>query len=211
MALTGRIAPCASWAFFAFVLYTLGFSVMYSGPYRSFISWRISSWASADKLTPSVLMYVMRPSPETPSPSYRAWALRIVEDVVIPRRLEASCCMVEVVNGAGGCRSWSFSEMPATSSCAAFNLSTTRRASSLSEKPLGPSLVPSTSVKCAENTAPSSVDSNALIVQYCSTLKASISASLSLNSLSATLCTLPALRAPGSFLQSTGLMLNPTR
>jgi hypothetical protein len=50
-------------------------------------------------------MYVMSPTdPSAPSstPSYSCWASRIVRDGEKPRRFAASCCNVEVVNGAGG-------------------------------------------------------------------------------------------------------------
>ena len=49
------------------------------------------------------------------------------------------------------------------------------------------------------------------MVQYSSVLKASISASRSHTSRSATDCTRPAERAPGSLRHSTGESVKPTR
>ena len=55
----------------------------------------------------SVRIYVIRPiSPRPPSltPSYSCWATAIVRFAVKPRRREASCCSVLVMNGAVGRR-----------------------------------------------------------------------------------------------------------
>src|SRR5574341_2244527 len=52
-------------------------------------------------------MYVIRPiSPSSPmwTPSYNSWANAIVRRVLNPRRREASCCNVLVMNGGCGPR-----------------------------------------------------------------------------------------------------------
>ena len=59
--------------------------------------------------------------------------------------------------------------------------------------------------------APAGVWNSASTVQYSRGRNASISASRSHTSRSATDCTRPALRDPGSFRHSTGDSVNPTR
>ena len=66
-------------------------------------------------------------------------------------------------------------------------------------------------VRRAVKGAPEGVRKTASMVQYSRFRKISISASRSQIRRKATDCTRPALRLPGSFLQSTGDRVNPTR
>ena len=73
------------------------------------------------------------------------------------------------------------------------------------------SFLPAMAVRRAANASPLAVASWASMVQYSSVLKASISASRSHTRRSATDCTRPAERAPGSLRHSTGDSVKPTR
>ena len=92
----GRMASWASWAFLLLLRKVRTFSLRYSAP-NSFSIWlRAASMHSFDRLTLSVLMYVMKPF------SNRDCAMRIVSREDRCRRLEAACCSVDVVKGGWG-------------------------------------------------------------------------------------------------------------
>ena len=73
------------------------------------------------------------------------------------------------------------------------------------------SATPSNAVGCVVSVAPSPVSTSTSTVQYSRGANASISASRSEMSRSATDCTRPAERQPGTLRHSTGESPNPTR
>ena len=149
--------------------------------------------ASAEIRTESVLIYVMNAiwSPfSVPMPSYRCCARLIVSGAVKPSLLEDSCCIEEVVNGAGA---WLFTTdffIAATTNSPAFSAASTVSVSSLEA---GLYFLPFFFSREALNGAcfSSLSCSSAETFQYSCGLNASISRSLSTISFSATDCTLP--------------------
>ena len=200
----GRIASCASCAFFCFFRYALGAAGTCAGPNSARAAALISATASGETCSPSVRMYVIRPSPQ-PRPSYRACAADMVRPAPKPSFEDASCCMVLVVNGGFGARATSFSVTSRTTSPGASFASSISAAhasaSRLVPGSIFPSLDPNACVNSAAKTsserdAPSAASSRASAartLQYSSLRNFSISNSRSHTSLSATLCTLPAL------------------
>ena len=166
-------------------------------------------------------MYVISPSPH-PRPSYRACAALMVRPAPNPNRLDASCCIVDVVKGGDARRFTSFSETSATRNepadvriAAAHSSACARDAGSAL-----PSFRPRTCVSSATNESSRwsetfSVDERtfAVTLQRSSFTKRSISNSRSHTSRSATDCTRPALSrsALGIFRQRTPERLNPKR
>ena len=127
-----------------------------------------------------------------------------------PSLREASCCRVDVVKGGTGLRRTSPRSTAATRKAplrirpAASSATASVPSASLS------SAVPSRRTSRAVKL-PRSAMTLASTVQYSRGTKASISASRSQISRSATDCTRPAERLPGSFRQSTADRLKPTR
>ena len=168
-------------------------------------------------------MYVMSPSPH-PRPSYKHCAANIVLPAPKPSFEEASCCIVDVVNGGLGLRETSFSETSDTTkpsfSFAASTAIAAASASSLHPGSIFPSLTPCTCVSSATKFSVFGEPSPAVplvkshfTLQYSSFENFSMSNSLSQISLNATLCTRPALSrwADGIFRHSTPDSPNPKR
>ena len=175
-------------------------------------------------------MYVIRPSPQ-PRPSYRDCAADMVRPAPNPSFEDASCCMVLVVNGGFGLRATSFSVTSWTTnpgpSFASSISAAHASASILVPGSIFPSLKPCTCVSsAAKKSAIGSVAafsfsfsfssrrvSLARTLQYSSFRNFSISNSRSHTSLSATLCTRPALSlcALGILRHSTPESENPNR
>ena len=192
----------------------------------------ISATASGETCSPSVRMYVIRPSPQ-PRPSYRDCAADMVRPAPNPSFEDASCCMVLVVNGGFGLRATSFSVTSWTTkpgpSFASSISAAHASASSLVPGSIFPSLAPRTCVRSAANASAASVAARlffpgpfsfsfrrvslARTLQYSSFRNFSISNSRSHTSLSATLCTRPALSlcALGILRHSTPESENPNR
>ncbi len=152
-------------------------------------------------------MYVMRPTaPSSPSsmPSYRSCATRIVRLEPNPSFLAASCCSVDVVNGAAGF------------------LRRSRRLTSVTVNVLRPArsdrirsasalvwisaFLPSMWCSLAVNGVPP-FSSAASTVQYSTGVNARMSRSRSTISRSATVCTRPAEMPFFTVFHSTGLAL----
>ena len=116
-----------------------------------------------------------------------------------------------MVNGAAGLRRTAFfsteTTLKAPPSMAAL-MACAEAASLMSSRS---SLLPAMAASRAVNVSPLGVASRASIDQYSWVLKASISASRSQTRRSATDCTRPAERAPGSLRHSTGESVKPTR
>ena len=145
------------------------------------------------------------------NPSYSFCAICMVRLVPKWCLRAASCCRVEVVNGAAGWR-WVF--LRSTRSTAKSRLSmtaTAARAAASSESASLSSLSPSRWVSWAVNDVPDRVRKSASTVQYSRAVKASISVSRSQIRRSATDCTRPAERLPGSLRHNTGDRVKPTR
>ena len=125
---------------------------------------------------------------------------------------EASCCSVEVVNGAAGRRARSrFSTLLTRSPpAAASTRSRAACAAASSTSPNLPSLLPSSACRRASKALPPRAK-RAVTDQYSRGSKASISASRSTISLSAGLCTRPADSFGAILRHSSGDRLKPTR
>ncbi len=127
-----------------------------------------------------------------------------------PSLRAASCCRVEVVKGGAGERLAGFFSTAVTLKAAA---ATVERAA-LARSALGRSNffsdLPSSLTRRARNGSEPAATS-ASTLQYSWVLKASISCSRSTIRRSATDCTRPAERAPGSLRHSTGDRVKPTR
>ncbi len=128
-----------------------------------------------------------------------------------PSLREASCCMVEVVKGGGGLRRAGLASTLATWKVA-FSRSRVKASASAPE-PMSRRWIfwPSAPVRRASKVSLRGVASVAAIDQYSRVTNFSISSSRSQTSRSATDCTRPAERAPGSLRQSTGESVKPTR
>ena len=125
---------------------------------------------------------------------------------------EASCCSVEVVNGGGGLRRTSFFSRSRTAKpVARWACSTIRLASASLPSANLSSFSPFTPTSFAVMTSPLVVVKSASMVQYSRAVKPSISSSRSQIRRSATDCTRPAEREPGSLRHSTGESVKPTR
>ena len=128
-----------------------------------------------------------------------------------PSVREASCCSVAVVKGGAGLRrSSSLSTVPTVKRAARMRAAAASAIDPLSSASRSSS-APSISISAAVNVPPPSAMTPASTVQYSRGTKASISASRSHTRRSATDCTRPADRLPGSLRHSTGERWNPTR
>ena len=121
-----------------------------------------------------------------------------------PSRRAASCCRVEVVKGGRGLR-----RSVSRSTDDTVNADSRMQLAAFSAivpvaRPASPISIPSSRHSVAGNGTPSAAASSAWTVQYCRGTKASISASRPQSSLSATDCTRPAERQPGSLRQRIG-------
>ncbi len=133
--------------------------------------------------------------------------------VVKPSLRTASCCSVDVVNGAAGLRLFCFFSTRATvvlPALAISNLPTTSCCWSWLVMLNCSTFWPSNNTSLAPNACWCLRDSR-WIVQYSWLLKASISSSRSTIRRKAGLCTRPADRPLRIFFQSSGDKLKPTR
>ena len=131
------------------------------------------------------------------------WALK-------PSLRLASCCRVEVVKGGAGARRAGFFSTERTVKAPAATAARAARATASFPRSKRPSRLPSWVTSRARNGSEPAATS-ASTVQYSRARNASISASRSTTSRSATDCTRPAERAPGSLRHSTGERVKPTR
>ena len=156
-------------------------------------------------------MYVIKPVVPLSgifTPSYNPWATDIVFLIANPNFLEASCCIVLVVNGGAG---FLFFSPVVTSST--INFAFSKSCNILSTSSFEWSSIFSLFFPKNFDSKDFLVfvsESIAVIFQYSSGTKCSISSSLSHISLTATDCTLPADNPLFTFFQSTGLILYPT-
>mmetsp|Transcript_3980 Transcript_3980/g.9561 ORF Transcript_3980/g.9561 Transcript_3980/m.9561 type:complete len:448 (-) Transcript_3980:615-1958(-) len=216
----GRMASCASCAFFCTFLKILGMLGTYAAPNSSSATWRISVTAPGLMCSPSVRMYVMRPSPH-PLPSYRLCAADIARLLPKPSCLDASCCRVEVVKGGLGLRFTSFSDTPCTTSVCTVAACNNAPAASEAAARLFRSnwliFFPATCVSFPTNALTAELVPSGMrpadTVQNSFLLNISMAISRSHTSRSATLCTRPALSDVllGSLRHSTPDRLNPNR
>ena len=123
----------------------------------------------------------------------------------------ASCCKVEVVNGGGGLRLAGLASMLATVKAAVSSACLNASASAPVPMSRRCTLRPSAPTSRASNSSPRGVARVAISDQYSRGTNFSISSSRSQTSRSATDCTRPAERAPGSLRHSTGERVKPTR
>ena len=123
----------------------------------------------------------------------------------------ASCCSVEVVNGGGGLRLAGLASIFATVKVA-FS-SACLKASASAPEPMSSRWIfwPSAPTSRAWKVSSRGVARVATSDQYSRATNFSISNSRSQTSRSATDCTRPAERAPGSLRHNTGESVNPTR
>ena len=121
-----------------------------------------------------------------------------------PRRRAASCCRVAVVKGGSGWRLSVSRSIDETAKVPARIRSTASLAILSDASPASSIPSPSSLHSVAGNGAPSCAANSASTVQYAFGAKASISASRSQTSRSATDCTRPAERQPGSLRHRTG-------
>ena len=128
-----------------------------------------------------------------------------------PSLRDDSCCRVEVVNGAGGLRLTRLRSTVPTLKSPASTAALAASASASLARSNWSSFLPFRCVSLAVNGAPPGVVNSASIVQYSRLRNASISASRSQISRSATDCTRPADRLPGSLRHRTGDRVKPTR
>ena len=122
----------------------------------------------------------------------------------------ASCCRVEVVKGGGGERRAGFFSTAVMVNVAALTASRAAKAEVSPPKSNLVSRLPWCLVRRARNGSPPA-ETSASTVQYSCVRNFSISISRSTTSRSATDCTRPAEREPGSLRQSTGDRVKPTR
>ena len=130
--------------------------------------------------------------------------MSIVSPMPSPRRRAASCWSVEVVNAGGGARRSVSRATDATSSRARAMRAAASRAARSEARPASSTSAPSRRRSAAANGAPPGADTVASTRHEALGTKASISASRSHTRRSATDCTLPAERHPGSLRHSTG-------
>ena len=128
-----------------------------------------------------------------------------------PNFREASCCRVEVVKGGCGWRLTGLASTETTEKRAVASAASNARASSPEPTSSRPIFLPSAPTRRAMNAASAGVFRWATIDQYSRATNFSISSSRSQTMRSATDCTRPAERAPGSLRHSTGDRLKPTR
>ncbi len=123
----------------------------------------------------------------------------------------ASCCRVEVVKGGGGLRLAGLASTVATVNAALS--SACLNASASAPEPMSRRWIfwPSAPTRRASKVSPRGVASVATSDQYSRATNFSISSSRSQTRRSATDCTRPAERAPGSLRHSTGESVKPTR
>ena len=127
-----------------------------------------------------------------------------------PSLREASCCRVEVVKGGAGLRRAGFFSTEATVKRAAWTAALAASALASFPKSNLVSRLPSCLTKRPTKGSEPAVTS-ASTVQNSWVLNRSISSSRSTTNRSATDCTRPAERDPGSLRQSTGERVKPTR
>ncbi len=138
--------------------------------------------------------------------------MRIVRVAPKPSLREASCCRVEVVNAGCGLRRTVLRSTAATvKDCAASSSRAAAPAAAASPRSNLSSLPPFRWVSRAVKGSSDGPVRRASTLQYSRERKASISASRSQMSRSATDWTRPAERLPGSLRQSTGESVKPTR
>src|SRR5690606_6803198 len=128
-----------------------------------------------------------------------------------PSLREASCCSVEVVKGGFGLRRAGLLSTEETEKRDALMRDTISEAVFSFGMSNLPSFLPSSATRRATKGSPVAVFISVSTVQYSWLLKASISSSRSQMRRSATDCTRPAEREPGSFRQRTGERVKPTR
>ena len=162
----------------------------------------------------------IRPTVPSPMsiPSYRRCATVIVRCAPKPSLREASCCSVEVVNGAAGLRRRCFLSTFATVS---LPLAVSRIFCSAARtwvsfvnvncSTLSPPNTDNRAGNCVEAASGCALSASASIVQYSCALNAVISSSRSTMSRNAGLCTRPADSPRRTFFQSSGDRLKPTR
>src|SRR5665213_3676288 len=127
-----------------------------------------------------------------------------------PSLRDASCCKVEVVKGGGGERRAGFFSTAATVKAAALTASRAAKAdASLPRSNFESRLLSCLTRRATKGSAPD--ETSASTVQYSWVRNASISSSRSTTSRSATDCTRPAEREPGSLRHRTGDRVKPTR
>jgi len=151
-------------------------------------------------------------SPTSPAegistPSYRDWATIIVRYACIFKIFEASCCSLEVVNGAGAKRLRSFLF---TSRTTKGPFSTAARSAAASSPLRGRTFFPPASVRRAGNGGGHAAENRAVSDQYSSGTKASISFSLAQRIFTATDWTLPAESPRRTFFHRSGERVYPT-
>ncbi len=127
-----------------------------------------------------------------------------------PSLRDASCCRVEVVKGGAGVRRAGFFSTEATLKVADSTAARAAWATASAPRSNFVSRLPSCLTRRARKGSEPAVTS-ASMVQYSWVLNRSISSSRSTMMRSATDCTRPAERAPGSLRQSTGERVKPTR
>ena len=169
--------------------------------------------ASADKLVPSVLIYVIKPivSPSISIPWYNLWAICIVLDAPNPNLLDATCWSVEVVKGPEGFLLIILDEISLILKSLFLTLSIASLISLLFLNENFSILFPFNWEMLAVIELFFSFWNFTLKVQNSSGSKDSISCSLSVISFKATDWTLPADFDPGNFVQSIGEILKPTK
>ena len=128
-----------------------------------------------------------------------------------PSLRDASCCSVEVVKGGCGLRATALLSIDATVKSAPSIAATARLAAASSPRSIFSSFCPSSRWSRAVKASPEAERRATSTLQYSSGRKTSISASRSQIRRSATDCTRPADRLPGSLRQSTGDRVKPTR
>ena len=137
--------------------------------------------------------------------------MRMAVAAPTPSLREASCCRVEVMKGGGGLRrTWRRSIEATEKARRSISRLACSARSWLSRSNLS-SLRPSRWVRRAFSVCFLAVPNSTSTVQYSRLLKTSISASRSQIRRSATDCTRPAERLPGSLRHSTGERVKPTR
>ena len=141
-------------------------------------------------------------------PSYSRCATDIVRLGLKPSLRLASCCSVEVVNGAAGDRFWVRVPTFVTIGCRS------RMAATCASDVVSSGIsiaAPSIRTRSAANVSPAAVARIAWIVQYSRAVNPLISRSRSTTSRTATDWTRPAERPRWTFLASSGLSVYPTR
>ena len=146
----------------------------------------------------------MVPWPAMSTPSYSVWAARMVRVAVKPRRRDASCCKVLVMNAGVGCLArLPFFSSPTVYSAPSSPFSMARASASV----CGSSFLPLSSEARRAVKLLCPTPRVASTFQYSSGLKPSISFSRSSIRRTATLWTRPADRPRRTFRQRNGLSL----